>query len=149
MDLDKADVLVVEDRPEDAELTLRVLKQRSVAKRIEVVTDGVEALDCILAGSTSGGVAHSLKLILLDLKLPKVDGLEVLRRIKSDEAIRVIPVVVWTSSQEPRDIAESYRLGANGYAVKPVRYEEFVRAVTDIGRYWLVRNQPSKYAEGR
>jgi two-component system response regulator len=149
MNPDDVEVLLVEDNPEDAELTLRVLKQRSISKHIELVTDGVQALDRILAAGEPRDGAPAVKLILLDLKLPKVDGLEVLRRIKSDESTRAIPVIVWTSSQEPRDIAESYRLGANSYVVKPVGYEEFVRALTEIGRYWLVRNQPSEQAEGR
>jgi len=144
MSLDNVEVLLVEDKLEDAELTLRALTKRNVAKNVHVVTDGAEALDFIFATGAyaSRSVGRAPKLILLDLKLPKVNGLEVLRRIKSDEGLRAIPVVVWTSSQEPRDIAESYRLGANGYVVKPVGYEEFVRALTDMGRYWLMRNQP-------
>jgi CheY-like chemotaxis protein len=111
-----------------------------------VVKDGAEALDYIFATGAyaSRDINHHPKVILLDLKLPKVDGLDVLRRIKSDERTRVIPVVVLTSSKEERDLVESYKLGANSYIAKPVDFESFVKAVSELGLYWLLLNQPPR-----
>lgn len=131
------EILLVEDNPSDAELTLRALKQRNLANEVLLCRDGAEALEFFAKGS--GPVP---KVVLLDLKLPKVDGLEVLRHVKSDERTRTIPVVVLTSSREEPDIERAYELGANSYIVKPVDFEAFARAVADVGLYWLLLNHP-------
>ena len=138
------DILLVEDNPRDAELTLRALKQRNLANSLLWVKDGAEALDYLfgLITAASPAITHTPKLIMLDLKLPKVDGLEVLRRLKAEERTKVIPVVVLTSSREEKDIVESYRLGVNSYIVKPVDFENFSHAVVQLGLYWLLLNQP-------
>lgn len=137
------EILLVEDNPHDAELALRALRKNNLANKVHVAKDGAEALDFIFgAGPTGAGRAgNGIKVILLDLKLPKVDGIEVLRRVKSDERTRSIPVVVLTSSHEDRDVVESYKLGVNSYIVKPVEFETFVQAVTDLGFYWLLLNK--------
>ena len=142
----EVEILLVEDNPEDAELTLRALKKHNLANKIFHVTDGEEALDFIFAkGKYADRFDDSEpRVILLDLKLPKVNGLEVLEKIKTDNVKRVIPVVVLTSSKEERDIVESYRLGVNSYIVKPVDFEKFVEAVKDLGLYWLLLNQTQK-----
>ena len=134
----------MEDNPNDIELTLRALKKNNFANKIHVVKDGVEALDYIFsAGSYSTKPADTNpKVIILDLKLPKVDGLEVLRQIKSDERTKSIPVVMLTSSREEQDVIRSYELGANSYIVKPVDFDKFVKCVSDLGLYWLLLNQP-------
>jgi two-component system response regulator len=142
--MNEIEILLVEDNPSDVELTLHALKKHKLANNIHVVRDGVEALEFIFC---SGDYAHrsiedSPKLILLDLKLPKVDGLEVLARIKSDPRTRMIPVVMLTSSHHERDIVESYQLGVNSYIVKPVDFEQFTEAVQQIGLYWLLLNRP-------
>jgi two-component system response regulator len=138
------EILLVEDNPNDVELTLYTFEKHNLGNRIEVVRDGAEALDLIFCtGAYTGrSMEDSPRLILLDLKLPKVDGLEVLRRFKSDPRTRAIPVVVLTSSREERDIVESYQLGANSYIVKPVNFEQFTEAVRQLGLYWLLFNQP-------
>jgi CheY-like chemotaxis protein len=138
------EILLVEDNANDAELTLRALKKNNLANKVFLVKDGAEALDFIFArGAYAGRNVHDgPKVIFLDLKLPKVDGLEVLRQIKSDEKTKVIPVVVLTSSQEERDMVESYKLGVNSYIVKPVEFESFLKAVSDLGLYWLLLNKP-------
>ncbi len=143
MDVDEVEILLVEDNPNDVELTLRALKKHNLANRVHVAKDGAEALDFIFAtGAYSRrDIDHRPKVVLLDLKLPKVDGLEVLARIKSDERTRAIPVVVLTSSREEKDIVESYRMGVNSYIVKPVDFEKFVQAVSELGLYWLLLNQ--------
>lgn len=137
------DILVVEDNPNDAELTLRALKRQHLTDHVMVVRDGAEALDLIFGEGAYAGcpLEKNLKLILLDLKLPKVDGFEVLRRVKSNEHTRVIPVVVLTSSKEERDIIESYRLGVNSYMVKHVEFDKFIECVSKIGSYWLTYNE--------
>lgn len=137
------EILLVEDNPYDEELAIHALQRRNLANAIHVVRDGAEALDFIFrTGPHAGRSNHHPKVILLDLKLPKVDGLEVLRRLKSDPETRVIPVVVLTSSGEERDIVESYHLGVNSYIVKPVDFEQFTEAVQQLGYYWLLFNKP-------
>jgi two-component system response regulator len=138
------DILLVEDNPHEAQLTIRSLKKHNLANNLHHVDDGAEALDFIFAlGKYTGwGVAEGLKVILLDLKLPKIDGLEVLRQIKGDERTKSIPVVVLTSSKEEQDIVASYKLGVNSYIVKPVQFESFAKAVADLGMYWMFHNQP-------
>jgi CheY-like chemotaxis protein len=136
-------ILLVEDNPRDAELTIRELKQRSLADNLVWVRDGAEALDFVLgsASLTSPKTAHRPKVILLDLKLPKVDGLSVLRQLKEHQTARTIPVVVLTSSQEEQDLVWSYELGVNSYVVKPVAFDQFSQAVAGLGRYWMSLNQ--------
>jgi len=139
------DILLVEDNPRDAELTIRALKKRNIANPLHVVEDGAEALDfifCRNAYAEREGLQPP-RVILLDLKLPKVSGLEVLKAIKSDEKTRSIPVVVVTSSQEDPDIQTAYALGANSYVVKPVGFDAFIEAMASLGLYWLLVNQPS------
>jgi len=138
------EILLVEDNPQDLELTLRALQKANFGNRIHVARDGAEALDFIFSQGVHAGrdVRDNPKLILLDLKLPKIDGLEVLRRIKGDPLTRVIPVVIMTSSKEQRDVLESYNLGVNSYIVKPVNFERFVEAVQHLGYYWLLLNHP-------
>jgi two-component system response regulator len=138
------EILLVEDNPNDVELALHALKKNNIANSIQVVRDGAEALDFLFGTGANAGKAinNRPKVILLDLKLPKVDGLEVLKRIKSDERTRMIPVVVLTSSREERDIVESYKLGVNSYITKPVDFEQFTEAVRQLGLYWLLLNQP-------
>jgi two-component system response regulator len=137
------EILLVEDNPNDVELTLHALTERKVSNRVEVVRDGAEALEFIFCTGAYANrrVENGPKVILLDLKLPKVDGLEVLTRIKGDPRTRAIPVVVLTTSREERDIVESYRLGVNSYIVKPVDFEQFTEAVRHLGLYWLLLNQ--------
>jgi CheY-like chemotaxis protein len=142
----EVEILLVEDNPADIALTLRALKKRHFANQVHVVRDGAAALE-YLFGSVEAPLAevfHSPKVVLLDLKLPKVDGLEVLRRIKADERTRTIPVVVLTSSKEDRDLVECYQLGVNSYIVKPVEFENFMDVVSELGCYWLLLNQPPR-----
>ena len=138
------EILLVEDNPNDVELALHALKKNNIANRIEVVRDGAEALEFIFATGAYArrSIDHAPKVILLDLKLPKVDGLEVLRQIKADPRTRAIPVVALTSSREERDIVESYNLGVNSYITKPVDFDQFTQAVRTLGMYWLLLNQP-------
>jgi two-component system response regulator len=139
------DILLVEDNPNDAELTLRAFKKARIANTIHVVGDGAEALDFLFrTGKYEGYHPHLPRVVLLDLKLPKVSGLEFLRRLKGDDRTKVIPVVVLTSSREESDVVETYRLGVNSYIVKPVDFEKFVSAVEHIGLYWLLLNEPPR-----
>ncbi len=131
------EVLLIEDNPDDAELTIRVLKKHNLANNLVHLHDGEEALD-FLFGDGNNNIP---KLILLDLKMPKVDGIEVLRKIKGDDQKKTIPVVILTSSKEERDVVESYQLGVNAYVVKPVEFEKFVEAVAQLGLFWLILNQ--------
>ena len=134
----------MEDNPNDIELTLHAFKKNKLTNRIHVVRDGAEALEFLFATGAYAGrdSADWPKVILLDIKLPKVDGLEVLRQIKNDARTRTIPVVLLTSSREERDILESYRLGSNSYIVKPVEFDQFTSAVRELGMYWLLLNRP-------
>ena len=140
---DQIEILLVEDNPNDAEMAIRALKKHNLSNNLEHVKDGVEALEFLFAkGRYSNRIDEKLpKVILLDLKLPKVDGLEVLRKVKASPETNRIPVVVLTSSKEEKDIVESYALGVNSYIVKPVDFDKFVRAVGDLGLYWLLLNQ--------
>ncbi len=140
----EVEVLLVEDNPTDAELCMRALKKNNLANNLVWVKDGAEALDFIFAtGAYSGrSVSCPPKVVLLDLRLPKMDGMEVLRRVKADERTRSIPVVVLTSSKEDRDVAESYKLGVNSYISKPVEFDAFAKTVSDLGMYWLLVNHP-------
>jgi two-component system response regulator len=146
MTINEVEILLVEDNPSDVELTLRALKKRNLANKVHVVRDGAEALEFIFSTGTYAerDINHMPKVILLDLKLPKVDGLEVLRIVKSDERTKVIPVVVLTSSKEESDLVESYRLGANSYITKPVDFDKFAQTVSEMGLYWLLVNQPPR-----
>ena len=140
------EILLVEDNPNDLELTMRALRKARLGNHIQVARDGAEAIDYLFGEGAFAGrdVNDTPKMILLDLKLPKVDGIEVLRRIKADPRTQFVPVVVLTSSKEQRDVVESYRLGVNSYIVKPVDFERFVTAVQELGMYWLLLNQPPK-----
>jgi two-component system response regulator len=143
------ELLLVEDNPQDLELAMRALRRAGLADRILVARDGEEALEFVFATGAFAerNAAEQPKVVLLDLKLPKVDGLEVLRRIKSDPRTRDVPVVVLTSSREQRDVTECYHLGANSYIVKPVNFDRYAEAVRDLALYWLVLNQPPKVEE--
>lgn len=134
-------ILLVEDNPKDEALTLRALKKANVRNRVVVAHDGVEAIEYLLGASADGSFNELPQLILLDLKLPKIDGHEVLRRIRSDERTRLLPVVILTTSVEDRDRLQGYRLGANSYVRKPVDFTEFAQAVVQLGLYWLVLNE--------
>ena len=143
MDNKIIEILLVEDNPDDITLTLHAFKEHNLANHIHVARDGAEALDFIFATGDYAGrdVSSKPKVILLDVKLPKVDGLEVLKRIKSDERTRSIPVIMLTSSREAPDIQEAYHLGVNSYIVKPVDFAAFIEAVQHLGFYWLLLNQ--------
>jgi CheY-like chemotaxis protein len=143
------ELLLVEDNPQDLELALRALRKVNLVAHTHVARDGAEALDFVFGTGTFAGknIIDDLKVIVLDLKLPKIDGLEVLRRIKLDSRTKVIPVVVLTSSKEHRDVVESYQLGVNSYIVKPVNFERFAEAVHDLGRYWLRLNHQPQVEE--
>lgn len=144
MNREEVDILLVEDNVHDAELTIRSLKKVNLANKIVHVSDGEEALDFVFAQGKYKGrkVTERPKLILLDIKMPKVDGIEVLRQIKSNDITKTIPVVIMTSSREEQDIITSYNLGVNSYVVKPVNFEAFAKAVSDLGLFWLMINQP-------
>jgi two-component system, response regulator len=160
MSAEPVDLLLVEDDPNDLELTLHVLRKHHLANAIHVVRDGAEALDFLFGadpravGGSPGDAASPLraeappKLVLLDLKLPKVDGIEVLRRLRADERTRTLPVVVLTSSRDDRDLIESYQLGVNGYVVKPVDFGQFAECIQTLGLYWLLLNRSPPAAGG-
>ena len=142
-DLNEVEILLVEDNPNDIALTMRALQKNNLANKVYTVKDGEEALEFIFA---TGQYAHRdvnfpPKVIFLDLKLPKVDGLEVLKKIKSVEKTKTIPVVVVTSSQETQDVEECYKLGVNSFIQKPIEFEGFVKAISDAGLYWMVLNK--------
>jgi two-component system response regulator len=143
-EFDKVQILLVEDNPTDAELCIRTLRKNNLANDLVWVKDGAEALDFLFcAGAYARRTpADTLKVVLLDLRLPKIDGLEVLRRVKSDVRTKTIPVVIVTSSKEDRDISEGYALGANSFISKPVSFQEFSDVVAKLGMYWLLINQP-------
>ena len=142
-DPEDAQILLVEDSAEDAEMTLRAMRKCELASRVHWVKDGEEALEYLFCSGRYAGrsPAQGPKLVLLDIKMPRVDGIEVLRRVKGSE-LKSLPVVVMTSSNEERDVLESYRLGVNSYIRKPVDFNQFVEAVKQLGLYWLVLNQP-------
>lgn len=145
-DLNAIDILLVEDNPHDAELCIRALKKSNLANNLFIVEDGAEALDFIFCRNkySERNVLNPTKVVLLDLKLPKVDGLEVLKTIRGDEKTRLIPVVMVTSSRQDSDIKEAYKLGVNSYVVKPVDFDQFVEAMGKLGLYWLLINEPPK-----
>jgi len=140
---DKIDVLLVEDNPHDAEMTIRALAKVNLANKLHHVKDGAAALDFIFARGEYAGrdIENKPKIVLLDIKMPKVDGIEVLKQIKADELTKAVPVVIMTSSKEEQDIITSYNLGVNSYVVKPVDFAGFAKAVSELGFYWLITNQ--------
>lgn len=139
------EILLVEDSSADAEMTLRTLKRRGIANHIEWVRDGVEALEFLRCdGAYAGRPSGQPRLVLLDLKMPRMDGLQVLERMKRDEALRGIPVVMMTSSREEGDLVASYALGVNSYVVKPVDFSSFAETVARIGMYWILTNEVSR-----
>ncbi len=144
-------ILLVEDNPKDELLTLRALRKSNLANEIVVVRDGAEALDYLFArGDHAGRDVNDLPtVVLLDLKLPKIDGLEVLRRIRADANTRLMPVVILTSSDEEKDIIAGYELGANSYVRKPIAFDDFSKAVAELGRYWLITNEPQPLTRGK
>jgi two-component system, response regulator len=136
-------ILLAEDSAQDAELTLKALARHNIGNSVEVARDGAEALDYLYKrGKYAGRANGNPVLLLLDLKMPKVDGLEVLRTVKSDPQLRTIPVVMLTSSREEQDVVRSYELGVNAYVVKPVEFEKFLNAVRDLGLFWMLINEP-------
>ncbi len=146
----EVEILLVEDNPADVELTLHALRHSNLANQIQVARDGEEALDFLFCrGAYSDrSIKHAPKIVLLDLKLPKVDGLEVLRQLKSDNRTKAIPVVILTSSKEERDLVKGYQLGVNSYIEKPVDFNQFRETVKQVGLYWLVVNQPHASMRG-
>jgi two-component system, response regulator len=142
----QVEILIVEDNQDDLDMTLRALRKANLTNPIQIARDGAEAVEYIFCEGPHAGrkVENGPRLILLDLKLPKIDGMEVLKRIKADPRTKTIPVVVLTSSKEQKDVIESYQLGVNSYIVKPVNFEGFVAAVQELGMYWLLLNQPPK-----
>ncbi|HEB59147.1 MAG TPA: response regulator [Gammaproteobacteria bacterium] len=148
--MDERTILLVEDNPDDEALTLRALSKNNILNEVVVTRDGVEALDYLFGTGTYEGrdTSRQPELILLDLKLPRLDGLEVLKRLRADDRTRLQPVVILTTSNEERDIISSYELGANSYIRKPVDFNQFIEAVGQLGLYWLVINQPPPEARG-
>jgi two-component system response regulator len=146
MTISDLNIILVEDNPHDAELIMRVLKKHNLANEIVLLKDGAEALDFLLGQGdyAEKAVTVTPKVLLLDLKLPKVNGIEVLQKIKSDERTKNIPVVVLTSSKEDRDIKDAYALGVNSYVSKPIKFDEFAKVVAELGMYWLMLNKPPR-----
>lgn len=144
MKTNAVEILLVEDNPNDAELTIRGLRKNKIANHILHISDGAEALDFFFAEGKYEGRNVNLtpKIVILDLKLPKVSGIEILQKVKSDKRTKSIPIVVLTSSKEERDIVESYKYGANSYIVKPVDFDKFAEAIKKLGLYWLLLNEP-------
>jgi two-component system response regulator len=144
MNMEELKILLVEDNPDDEALTLRALRQNNITNAVDVVHDGAEALEYLFCTGAhqSRDPAQKPAIVMLDLKLPKLDGLEVLRRLRADERTRLLPVVILTSSKEEQDLIKGYSLGANSYIRKPVDFKQFVAAVGQIGLYWLVLNEP-------
>jgi two-component system response regulator len=142
--MDKKTILLVEDNPDDVELTRRALKKNNIVNELVVAGDGVEAVDYLFCSGKYAGREPDVlpTVVLLDLKLPKLDGLEVLRRIRDDERTKYLPVVILTSSKEERDLVNGYKLGANSYIRKPVDFIQFTSAVENLGLYWLLLNEP-------
>ena len=140
--MSKKFILLVEDNPDDVQLTKRSFKQNNITNELKVVNDGVEAMEYLTQACTAGGSEVLPTVVLLDLKLPRMDGLEVLRRIRADDRLKRLPVVILTSSKEEQDILKSYDLGANSYIRKPVSFEQFNEAVRQLGLYWLLLNEP-------
>ncbi len=150
----EVEILLVDDSPEDVELTIRALRRHKIANDIQVVEDGAEALDFLFCRGayTSRTFPHPPKLVLLDLKLPKIDGLEVLRAMRADERTKAIPVVILTSSKEQKDLIKGYNLGVNAFVQKPVDFEQFGEAIRQIGMFWMLINQappPGAFAESK
>lgn len=145
MNSDNTEILIVEDNPNDAQLTMRSLKKNNLANHIMHVSDGQIAVDYLLGEGEYQGrnVLDQPKVVLLDLKLPKLNGLQVLARIRGDARTKMLPVVILTSSQQESDLIESYKLGANSYIVKPVEFENFAKSVQEVGLYWLLLNKPA------
>jgi CheY-like chemotaxis protein len=142
-------ILLAEDSPEDVEMTLAALSEYRLVNEIVVVNDGAEALDYLYCqGKFKDRAAGNPLLVLLDLKMPKVDGLEVLKTIKSDENLKIVPVVMLTSSREEQDVVKSYRLGVNAYVVKPVSFQQFVESVKQLGAFWTIHNEPPPLVAG-
>jgi len=141
--MNDVEILLIEDNPEDVEITLRAFRKNNLTNKIHVVRDGEEALECLFSTGrySENSACHQTRLILLDLKLPKVDGLEILQRCKADPRTKNIPVVVLTSSREEQDLIRSYNLGVNSYVVKPVDFPQFSDAVRQLGMYWILLNQ--------
>jgi two-component system response regulator len=142
--MSETEILLVEDNQDDLDMTLRVFRKMKLASGIHIARDGAEALEFLFCQGPHAGrnISKGLKVILLDLKLPKVDGMEVLKRVKTDPRTKTIPVVMLTSSKEQKDVIESYNLGVNSYLVKPVSFASFTEIVQQIGMYWLVGNHP-------
>jgi CheY-like chemotaxis protein len=140
----EVEILLVEDNQDDLDMTLRSLRKANLANHIQIARDGAEALEFIFCQGAHAGrkIEHIPKVVLLDLKLPKIDGMEVLKRVKGDPRTKMIPIVMLTSSKEQKDVIESYHLGVNSYIVKPVDFEGFAAAVQELGMYWLLLNQP-------
>jgi two-component system, response regulator len=145
-DFNAVEILIVEDNPRDAELTLRALKKNNLANSVLIAQDGAEALDFFFCHGKyeKRNISNPPKVVLLDLKLPKVSGLEVLRAVKSDKRTSHIPIVIVTSSKQEPDMKEAYDLGANSYVVKPVDFDQFINAMSSLGLYWLLVNEPLK-----
>lgn len=141
---DEKTILLVEDNPDDVDLTLRALEKNHIANEVTVVRDGLEAVEYLFGTGKFAGrdVSQKPTVVLLDLKLPKIDGLEVLRRLRADERTKLLPVVILTTSREQQDVINGYSLGANSYIVKPVDFEKFVNAVGQLGLYWILLNEP-------